>query len=250
MMRSHTKLIITGACAFAIFLAATAPASLLFKFARNHVQAGAVSGTVWHGKATTLQAGIINLGDAEWSLHILPLFIGRLSADIKLVQQKGFAQGSVYVSFGGKIKLKNVSASLPFDSILGSGGLPGGWTGTAQIKLDELALTNNWPSFAKGSVDALNVTGPASEPANLGNYRVTFPSAESTTSSLVGDVQDLDGAALSISGKLILGTDRSYQLNSMVATRPNAPDSIAQGIQYLGEADAQGKRPFTVSGTM
>jgi len=249
-MKLHTKLIITGACAYLVFMIATAPASLLFKFAHNHVQAGAVTGTVWHGKATTLQAGILNLGDAEWNLNVLPLFIGRIGADIKLVQPKGFAQGHVNVSFGGKIKLKNVSASLPFDSILGSGGLPGGWTGTAQIKLDELALTNNWPSSAKGTVDAMSVTGPANAPTDLGNYRITFPAPESTATSLVGDLQDLDGAAISVSGKLILGSDHSYQLNSMIATRPNTPESITQGIQYLGEADAQGRRPFSVSGTM
>ncbi|HEX2586497.1 MAG TPA: type II secretion system protein N, partial [Steroidobacteraceae bacterium] len=233
-MKLHTKLIITGVCAYAVFVIATAPASLIFKFARSQIQAGAVSGTVWHGKATTLQAGIINLGDAEWNLNVLPLFIGRLGADIKLVQPKGFAQGHVNVSMGGKINLKNVSASLPFDSILGSGGLPGGWTGTAQIKLDELALVKNWPSAIKGTVDAIDVTGPANAPANLGNYRITFPSAESSTSSLVGDLRDLEGAAISVSGKLILNSDRGYQLDTMVATRPNTPESITEGIQFLG----------------
>jgi general secretion pathway protein N len=249
-MKLHTKLIITGVSAYAVFVIATAPASLIFKFAHNQIQAGAVSGTVWHGKATTLQAGIINLGDAEWSLNVFPLFTGRLGGDIKLVQPKGFAQGHVNVSFGGKIKLKDVSASLPFDSIVGSGGLPGGWTGTAQIKLDELALSNNWPTTVKGIVDAIDVTGPANAPVNLGNYRITFPSADSSASSLTGDLRDLEGAAISVSGKLILSSDRSYQLNTMVATRSNTPESVAQGIQFLGEADAEGRRPFTVSGTM
>jgi len=249
-MKLSTKLVITGVVAYAVFVVATAPASLIFKFARNQIQAGAVSGTVWHGKATTLQAGIINLGDAEWNLNVLSLFTGRLGADIKLVQPKGFAQGHVNVSLGGKIYMKNVSASLPFDSIVGSGGLPGGWTGTAQIKLDEVALANNWPTAVKGTVDAIDVTGPANAPVNLGNYRVTFPAAGSTVNSLVGELQDLEGAAISITGKLILANDRSYQLDSMVATRPNAPESITQGIQYLGDADAQGRRPFTVSGTM
>ncbi|HEX2584697.1 MAG TPA: hypothetical protein VHL14_06170, partial [Steroidobacteraceae bacterium] len=62
--------------------------------------------------------------------------------------------------------------------------------------------------------------------------------------------RDLEGAAISVSGKLILNSDRGYQLDTMVATRPNTPESITEGIQFLGEADAQGRRPFTVSGTM
>jgi len=249
-MKLRSKLLIVGVCAYLMFLIVTAPASLLFKFTRGQVQSAAVSGTIWRGKASTLQAGILNIGDVEWNLHVLPLFVGRLSADMKLLQQKGFAEGNLSLSLGGQVYLSKFTASLPLDSILGSGGLPGGWTGTANIKLDELVLKNNWPNSAKGTVDLVDITGPANEPVNLGNYRVTLPATESTPSSLVGDLQDLGGAAIGITGKLIIGADRSYQLNTLVAARPNTPDSIAKGMQFLGDADAQGRRPFTVSGTM
>ena len=249
-MKFRTKLIITGVCAYLLFVLATVPASLLFKFTHNQLQSSATSGTIWRGKASTLQAGILNIGDVEWNLHLLPLFIGHVSADVKLTQQKGFAQGNVSLSAGGKIRLSKFTASLPLDSIVGQGGLPGGWTGTANIRFEELVLKNNWPSTATGNIDIVDVTGPANEPANLGDYRITFPATESTASSLVGDLQDLNGAALNITGKLIIGADRSYQLNSMVAARPNTPESLAQGMQFLGEPDAQGRRPFSASGTM
>lgn len=249
-MKFRTKLVVTGLCAYLLFLIATIPASMLFRFAHNQILAGAVSGTVWHGKAGTLQAGVLNLGDAEWTLHVLPLFTGHIVADVKLTQPKGFAQGKVNVSLSGQIKLSKFSASLPFDSIMGSGGLPGGWNGTAQIKMDELVLKNNWPTIAKGTVDAIDVTGPVTDPADIGNYRITFPAEGSSPSPLSGDIRDLDGAAIGVSGKLILNPNRSYQLNTLVATRPNTPDSIAQGMKYLGDPDAEGRRPFTVSGTM
>ena len=96
----------------------------------------------------------------------------------------------------------------------------------------------------------MDVTGPANEPTNLGAYRVTFPATESTATSLVGDLQDLHGASIAVSGKLILNPDRSYQLNTNVAARANTPDSITKGMQFLGEPDAQGRRPFSASGTM
>lgn len=249
-MRFRTKLIITGICAYVIFLIATIPASLLFKFIHNQVQVGAVNGTVWHGKAGTLQAGVINLGDAEWSLHVLPLFTGHVAADVKLTQPKGFAQGKISVSLGGQINVRNLSASLPFASIMGAGGLPGGWMGTAEIKMDKLVLKNNWPVTAIGTVDAIDVTGPANEPVDIGNYRITFPAAGTVAPPLAGDLRDMEGAAISVSGQLILNANRSYQLNTMVAARDNTPDSIAQGMKYLGDPDAQGRRPFSVSGTM
>src|SRR5690242_13405126 len=137
-MKFRTRLIITGVCAYLLFVIATVPASLIFKFTHNQLQSAAVSGTIWRGKASTLQAGILNIGDVEWNLHVLPLFVGHIAADMKLVQQKGFAQGKVIVSAGGKIRFSNLKASLPLDTILGQGGLPGGWTGTANINFDEL----------------------------------------------------------------------------------------------------------------
>ena len=210
-MKFRTKLVVTGLCAYLLFLIATIPASMLFRFAHNQILAGAVSGTVWHGKAGTLQAGLLNLGDAEWTLHVLPLFTGHLVADVKLTQPKGFAQGKVNVSLGGQIKLSNLSASLPFGSIMGSGGLPGGWTGTAQIKMEELVLKNNWPTIAKGTIDAIDVTGPATEPADIGNYRIVFPAEGSASSPLSGDIRDMDGAAIGVSGKLIVKADDPLQ---------------------------------------
>ncbi|HVY23829.1 MAG TPA: type II secretion system protein N [Steroidobacteraceae bacterium] len=248
-MTFRTKLIITGICAYLLFLIATIPATMLFRFIRHQVQAGAVSGTLWHGKAGTLQAGVLNLGDAEWNLHVLPLFTGHVVADVKLTQPKGFAQSRVSVSFGGRIKLTRMSAALPFASIMGSGGLPGGWMGTAQIRMDELVLKNNWPVAAQGTVDAIDVTGPASGPTDIGNYRITFASGNGS-SPLTGEIQDMDGAAISVRGKLVLNANRSYQLDTRVAARDNTPDAIADGMKYLGDPDAEGRRPFTVTGTM
>lgn len=249
-MTFKAKLLLSGVVAYVVFLIATMPATLLFKFARGQVQAGAISGTIWHGKATTLQAGVLNLGDAEWNLHLLPVFVGRVGADIKLVQPKGYAQGRFDVHFNGTVSASSLTASLPIESLLGSGGLPGGWTGTAQFKLDELVLKNNWPTMAKGTVDVVDITGPANAPANLGSYRVTFPAAESNTTSLVGSLQDVEGAVVGLNGKLTLNAGRNYQVDALVAPRANTPPSIAQGMQFLGDADAQGRRPFSLQGSM
>jgi hypothetical protein len=49
---------------------------------------------------------------------------------------------------------------------------------------------------------------------------------------------------------LVLNANRSYQLDTRVAARDNTPDAIADGMKYLGDPDAEGRRPFTVTGTM
>jgi hypothetical protein len=209
---------------------------------------------VWHGQVTGLQVGVLNLGNAEWRLRFLPLFTGKLAADVKLVQPDGFADARIAISLSGRITFSDVSASLPLQSIVGNGGLPGGWIGKAQAKLAKLELKNGWPVAVQGTLDLIDVTGPARQPNNIGAYRLKFPAgtapADTPADTLIGSLESLEGAALDVTGTLKLAADRSYQLDTMVAARGNAPQDLASGMQYLGPPDAQGRRPFSVSGTM
>jgi general secretion pathway protein N len=241
----------TGAAAYVVFLLITLPASLVVaRLAKYGVISNATTGSVWHGQITGLQAGVLNLGNAEWRLRLLPLFTGKLAADIKLTQPDGFANARVAASFSGRIVLSDVSASLPLQSIVGRGGLPGGWVGKVQAKLANLEIKNGWPLAVQGTLDLIDVTGPANQPNNIGAYRVKFPADSASAEAITGTLESLEGAAIDVVGTLKLSADRSYQLDTMVAARGNAPPSLAQGMQYLGPPDAQGRRPFSVSGTM
>ena len=248
---SRRSWIVAGIAVYVLFLLVTLPASLVSaRLAKRGVMTSSTSGSVWHGQVTGLQVGVLNLGNAEWHLRFLPLLTGKLAADIKLVQPNGFADARVAASLSGSIVLSDVSASLPLQSIVGSGGLPGGWTGTAQAKIAEVVLKNGWPVSAQGTLDLVDLTGPARQPSNIGAYRIKFPAANAPADTLMGTLEALQGAALDVTGTLKFAADRSYQLDTMVAARGNAPQNLAEGMQYLGSPDAQGRRPFSVSGTL
>lgn len=250
---SRTKWILAGVGAYLLFMLINLPASLLSRqLARHGINSSSTSGSVWHGQVTGLQVGVLNMGNAEWRIRFLPLLTGKLAADIKLTQSNGFAESRVSVGLTGRITLSNLSASLPLQSIVGSGGLPGGWVGTAQAKFSELVLNNAWPVTAQGTLDVLDLTGPARQPNNIGAYRLSFPAAgaDASTDALLGKLEALQGAAIDVTGTLKFAADRSYLLDTLVAARGNAPQNITQSIQYLGTPDAQGRRPFSVSGTL
>lgn len=250
-LNSRYGWVMAGIAAYVLFLLITLPASIISsRLAKHGVNTSSTSGSVWHGQVTGLQVGVLNMGNAEWHLRFLPLLTGKLAADIKLVQPDGFADARVAATLSGRIILSNISASLPLQSIVGSGGLPGGWMGKAQAKLDKLELKNGWPIAAHGTLDLIDVTGPASKPNNIGAYRIKFPADNAPADTLMGTLESLPDAAIDVTGTLKFAADRSYQLDTMVAARGNAPQNFADGMQYLGAADAQGRRPFSVSGTM
>jgi general secretion pathway protein N len=250
-LQSRGAWIAAAVAVYVVFLLITLPAAFVTaRLAKRGVISSATSGTIWHGQVTGLRVGVLNLGNAEWNFLFLPLFTGKLAADVKLAQPDGFANARVATTFAGRIILTDVSASLPLQSIMGNGGLPGGWVGKAQAKFNKLELKDGWPLAMQGTLDLIDVTGPASQPNNIGAYRIKFPEGNVSADALTGSLESLEGAALDVTGTLKFAADRSYQLDTMVAARGNAPPGLAQSMQYLGSPDAQGRRPFSVSGTM
>lgn len=237
-----------GIAAYILVALFTLPASMLVsRLAPYGIAAAGVDGTVWNGRAQVVQAGATNLGSASWNLHVLPLFLARLQADVKLTRVDGFAQAAITATPSGRVSLKQLTASLPL-SALPAGATPGGWAGTVNLKLAELTVEQGWPVRIEGTIETMDLTGPARKPANMGSYQVTFPAAENGQ-ELAGALTDL-GGPLEIAGSLRLKPDRSYLIEGLVATRPDAPKTIVDSLQYLGAPDAQGRRPFSIAGTM
>ena len=46
----------------------------------------------------------------------------------------------------------------------------------ANVRLAEVVLENGLPVAVTGTIDLMNLVGPANRPASLGSYRATFPS--------------------------------------------------------------------------
>jgi general secretion pathway protein N len=238
-----------GLLAFLVFALFTLPASVVIDRLEPYgIKAAGVTGTAWKGRAQVLQIGTTSVGALAWELHILPLFTLRAVADIEVERADGSAHGTVSASSSG-IDLKNVTAELPIGA-LPPQVAPGGWTGSIDAKLVALRLENGWPVSADGTIEVTDLTGPARKPVNIGSYRVEFPAQPPTTGALTGAVSDI-GGPIQLAGTIQLKqADRSYLLEGRIATKPDAPPDFARSLEFLGPPDAQGRREFSLSGTM
>jgi general secretion pathway protein N len=246
-MKKTWPLVALGIIAFLAFAIVTLPARVVLgQLESSGIRAGGVQGTVWKGRAQVLQIADANLGAVDWDLHVLPLFTARLVADLRIKRTDGFAETQVVLS-PTSVRFDALTASLPLSALPSSAFR--GWKGTANLKFAALTLRDGWPTAAEGTLDVIDLTGPAQRPFNLGSYRVVFPEAAGDSGVLTGALSDL-GGPLQLNGKVELKTDRSYLLDGMIATRPDAPRDIANMLQFLGAPDAQGRRPFSLSGTI
>lgn len=248
-MKRLWPLLLLGVLAYLAFAIVTLPATLVTsRLGAYGVNAAGVGGTAWKGHAQVLQVAGTNLGSVSWDLHALALLSARLQADVEMNRSDGFARGMVTVS-SGKVQLKGLTASLPL-SALPAGGLPGDWNGVLSVKLADLLLDNGWPIAIDGTVEAMELVGPARRPANIGSYKLVFaPSANTSSDTLSGVLSDLSGP-LQIAGTLKLKRDRSYLVEGFVTSRATTPRDVADALKMLGPPDAQGRRPFSIAGTL
>jgi general secretion pathway protein N len=248
-MKRLWPLIALGVGAFVIFALVTLPASVvLSRLGSAGVSASGVSGSIWNGKAQVLQITGVNVGSVEWDLHVLPLFTLHLNADVKVSRVDGFASTGLSVGPGGKVTLEGLTASLPLSAI--NNPQLRGWNGQLNAKFARLTLDKGWPTEVDGTLDAIDVIGPPRKPANVGSYRVVFDPAASTPEMLQGAVSDAGNGPLQITGTIKLKADRSYELDTFLATKPNTPQNLARSLEILGPPDAQGRRQFSAAGTL
>jgi general secretion pathway protein N len=239
-----------GVGAFLLFAVVTLPAGIVLSwFASSGVYAGGVSGSIWNGRAQVLQIQGANIGSVEWKLHALPLLTAHANADVKVTRIDGFAQTELSVGPTGTISLKSLAASLPL-SALPANTIPGGWAGTLNGRFSQLTLENGWPTQANGTLEVLDLNGPARKPAKAGSYRIVFDPAASTADGLKGAITDAGDGPLQVNGTIQLKPDRSYAVSALIAARPDAPRNLVQTLEFLGPPDAQGRREFNTEGTL
>jgi hypothetical protein len=66
---------------------------------------------------------------------------------------------------------------------------------------------------------------------------------------MTGQLRDLDGP-LAVNGQVVLQPTGEYEVNGTVVVRNSSDDSLNQALQVLGPPDPQGRRSFSLSGSL
>ncbi|MFO1394446.1 MAG: type II secretion system protein N [Steroidobacteraceae bacterium] len=253
--RTTGWLVAVGLVALGFFVITTLPASLL----AGHLQpyqlgASGYSGTIWSGTANGFAWRGATLGDLQWRLRPWALLRGRIAADVTMSLPGGSASAALSAGPSGQIALDDVNLDLPLEAL---SALPvasvHGWQGRAVGHFDTLSVAAGSLQDARGTLDLTGLVSPAPNHTPYGSYRFVIPDPAVVTTGVAPGVtahmSDL-GGSLAVDGRVTFSAGRSYLLEGTVAPRGNAPESLQRALQFLGPADAAGRRPFSVSGTL
>jgi len=244
-MKRALLLIVFGVLVFAGIVIARLPASWFAPGPRSQVTCADVDGTIWNGACTGLAAQGQALGDLSWQINAARLLAARLNADLVLTRPDGTLRGTLEVGFDRKIVAHNIQADLPLDHGL-MPQLPPTLHGHLHADIATLRLQRNVIKAIEGEIQARDLTdgiGPGAQA--WGSYAVNFP--PSTGGDPIGQLRDL-GGPLAVKGSLRLTHEPpGFDLECVVKAQPSAAPQLAQEIQFLGQPDAQGFRPFGMS---
>ena len=253
--RRHWWLVVLGIAAALAFVVATLPAMLLSRpLQRLGLEAASLAGSVWSGHARALAWRSVPIGDVHWSLAPLSLLSGRIGANFSLALAEGSLDGRFNASPGGEIRLEDVRFDLPLAAVAAMPvGLPRGWRGRISGQLEEIVVNSGWPTSLRGTLEMDELVAPPPRSVSIGSYHIVIPDPEGDGSAADGTldarVTDKEGP-FSFNGRFTLGADRSFLLDGTLAPRGNTPPALRRTLELLGPADADGRRPVSVSGTL
>jgi hypothetical protein len=131
-------------------------------------------------------------------------------------------------------------------------GFPKGWRGRVRADLPELRVVKGWPASVRGTIDMDGLIAPPPRNASIGSYHAVLPDSGAPAGTVAGisaRIIDKEGP-FAVDARLTVAADRNFLLEGTLAPRGDTPPALRRSIEILGPADAQGRRPFTVSGTL
>ena len=243
---SNRALVVLAVMLFALTVLVRAPARWLVAALPRSIECQAPSGSVWSGTCGRLQAPGVSLSAVSWALHPFALALGRLDLDLRSGDGRAPARARVSMGLGGTLRLTDLKAELPVDA----GFLPlfpPGWSGQLQLALEGMEFNHGNLARLRGTAIARSLA--QQHPAMpFGSYELRFDGAGRTDGAIVGELRDL-GGPLAVSGTLTIRHGHEYELNGLAAARPEATAELAKAVEFLGPADAQGRRSYSLAGS-
>ncbi len=240
-----------SAISFLVCLLLGAPADLLGHAASARGwQLISPAGTVWHGRAAALRKQRLSLDKLRWDWQPLALLRARLAARLEAILPGGYLRTRAALASGRQIELSELEAAVPLR-------VAGAWLGiplddgAASLRFDSLLLVDGWPRAAVGELRLAQL--PLALPgsgidAGRGNILLRFAQPEAAA-PLAAELSDL-GGDLELTGRLELSPPRNYLVAGRLRARPQAPESLRQGLALLGPADPGGRHEFSLSGSL
>ncbi len=240
--------IAAGVVAFVVCLVAMVPAQQLASRLPAGVELGGADGTIWSGKARALAVNGHPLGALQWSCQPWRLLLLEWSCSMALAPAGGQVAGDLAGDFADEVVGRGIRGRVPI-SVFEGLATPRGWTGDLELDVTEIRLVGGRPAAASGTLFLRGLRAPGAGGQMLGDFELVVGEGTVGSESLNGRLRDL-GGPLHVRGSIELDRNGRYLLTGDAAPGPGAGPAVFDTLRFLGPPDRQGRRPFTIEGSL
>ncbi len=205
-----------------------------------------LSGSIWHGQLERVDFRSTTLRNVSWTLPISSLLLFQPALQLTFADPTSL-MGRAEVRLRSQPKAQDVSLKADADWLQTRAGiaLPVSLSGKVQLELDEVELA---PTSCVALDGSLSWSG-AGFNSQFGAVRLD--QAKAQLSCEKGKViaklkQKSDQVA--VEGKAELTLPATYRFVGTLAPGKGLPDAMAQGLNFLGQRDSQGRIRLDYSG--
>ncbi len=247
-MRKPIALIGLGLVLFLVFIVALWPARVAVGWL---VPPGAsltgVSGSVWRGAASHVRIGIMDLGSMSWDARLASFLIVRPSWHLRAERPDGFVSATVTLRGAQDVEASDLRIAAALQAVSGWIELAG-TDANLSVDLPVFRLDEGLISAVSGHVVLDSIRPMGLRDVNLGTIRIDIP--EGQEAPFTGTISAVDGPLRIDQGRVEIQENGRYLVEGLVGAAEGAPQEIVQGLQFLGQADSQGLRRFSQSGSL
>ncbi len=239
---SRTTLFLTfyGLLSYLLFLLASIPAQQIWRLVPQQNKAGLqishIEGSLWSGQIENLKINRLPLGELDWNLNLLPLFLGRIDLDVKIQGPLGKLQSRIALSTDGNLQATDLSARIPAES-LNPYTLPATLGGEISLKIQKLLFQSKQKLQMEGEIHWRNASISMLQAVKLGDVQLLVKADGGGSTLHINNKK----SALGIEGTVKLSANGRYSVRLTLMNRDSNRKDIRALLQMLGRADATGK---------
>lgn len=248
---SKWKIAALCALVFLLGLVAMFPAALAARWFVPPVPGlviGPLEGSIWEGRANSIEYRRMSLGATRWNVDPLGLLALTLDAQVTVERENAAPlRADVAISPSGEIEVESLSGTLTLADLEHAGLMPRNIArGDVMLDVAALRLADGRILAADGRAGLVNLQSSLLPGVSLGSYEGRFETGADTVTATFSDVE----APLRLNGRAELRPDGSYTASGTIIPTADTPEALRQGLMFLGQPDASGRYNFSFDGRL
>ena len=242
--------ILTAVISYLVLLIATIPAKPVIDLVNRNTPANVqgVSGTLWNGKALSININNINIDRAEWSFKLWKLFLGKVAVDINAQFSDNDIIAEIGTSFLGRFFINDLYAEITAQQAAELANLPlVQLSGIISLDIESAQWKQGELPLANGEISWKDAAVTVTDTASLGN--VTILLSESDQQLLNAEIKN-QGGDIKINGTAGLLPAADYTVDIKLLPTATANNNIKQSLGMFAQRQNNGEYTFKKSGSL